>query len=64
MKKTVVFYFLIFATFLNCKQKTNLEKEENPSIKESALISELEFEAKENLLDKWYPLVLDSVDGG
>jgi len=29
-----------------------------------AIISQMKVDAKENLLDKWYPLVIDKEDGG
>ena len=56
MNKTLFLCCVIAISFLSCKKKTK-------SIKGS-LLAEFEVAAKDNLIDKWYPLILDKDDGG
>ena len=56
MNKTFLVFFVITVTFLSCKKQQKTI--------ENSLLSELEVAAKDNLIDKWYPLILDVDDGG
>ncbi|MEH6406466.1 MAG: AGE family epimerase/isomerase [Leeuwenhoekiella sp.] len=56
-----VFFVLLVSS---CKQKQEApvaEENKNPN---EDLIAQLETAATTNLIDKWYPLVIDSTDGG
>ncbi|SFZ91907.1 mannobiose 2-epimerase [Flaviramulus basaltis] len=57
MNKVFSVFCLLSVIFSSCK-----EEEEKTTNNE--LLAELEVAAKDNLLDKWYPLVLDKEDGG
>ncbi|ULC60798.1 AGE family epimerase/isomerase [Flaviramulus sp. BrNp1-15] len=56
MNKTFLVFCVITVIFLSCK------KQQKPI--EDLLLAELEVAAKDNLIDKWYPLILDQDDGG
>ncbi|WP_416443507.1 AGE family epimerase/isomerase [Leeuwenhoekiella sp. A16] len=53
---------LLILVFTGCKEHTE-EKTVEETPKDS-LITDLRTAAKDDLLDKWYPLAIDSVDGG
>ena len=58
MVKTSIISFLLFLPLLACSQK------EKTQVVNRNLILELETAANERLLDKWYPLILDTIHGG
>ncbi|MGB6153545.1 MAG: AGE family epimerase/isomerase [Pricia sp.] len=57
MGKITILTFLSITLLLACSQKEVKEAE-------SILILELETAANEQLLNKWYPLILDTINGG
>tara|TARA_R110002167_G_scaffold61071_2_gene172210 strand:+ start:12380 stop:13741 length:1362 start_codon:yes stop_codon:yes gene_type:complete len=58
MKKKLCFYFLLMISLSAFSQNKKLKSSEND------LIFELQAAANEQILDKWYPLVLDTLHGG
>ena len=58
MIKTSTLSFLLVFLLLACSQK------EKKQVTERELILELETASNEQLLDKWYPLILDTINGG
>lgn len=64
MQKSIIACVFMLSLTFGCKEKQDTKVEDQISVGNEKLISQLKTSAKEQLLDKWYPLVIDSTDGG
>lgn len=63
MQNKSIILVVTILILLSCKTENTSHSSSNETTN-SNLLAQLNKAAKEDLLDKWYPLVIDSVDGG
>jgi len=64
MKFSTLFFFVILFASFSCKKNTSVPAIEKAVYERETIASALEKVMKENMIAKWYPAVLDTVDGG